>query len=289
MTIPHQADRGQTDPEQAERERADRELKARHAALWALGDFPAVAREVVAGLGAALVAAAELQTGERVLDVAAGSGNASLPAARAGARVVASDLTPELLEAGRVEAAAAGLDLEWRVADAEHLPFADGEFDVVLSCVGVMFAPHHQQAARELVRVCRPGGRIALANWTPEGFVGGLFAAHRPFSPPLPPGAAPAIRWGEADYVAGLLGSAVEDLVAVRRTLTVDRFERPEDFRSFFRAAFGPTIMAYRSVAGDPERTAALDQALLDLAREHLGQGSTMEWEYLLVTARRAG
>lgn len=268
---------------------ADVALKGRHAAMWALGDFPAVAREVVPGLGAVLATAAAPRPGDRVLDVAAGAGNASLPAARAGAHVVASDLTPELIQAGRVEAGAAGLDLEWRVADAEHLPFADGEFDVVMSCVGVMFAPHHQLAADELVRVCRPGGRVALLSWTPQGFIGQMFVALRPFMPAPPPGAQPAILWGDPDHLGLLLGDRVQDLTTTRRTLTVDRFASPNEFWSYFRAAYGPTIVAYRNVAEDPDRTAALDQALIELARAHLGDGSTMEWEYLLATATRAG
>jgi ubiquinone/menaquinone biosynthesis C-methylase UbiE len=122
-------------------------------------------------------------SGMRVLDVAAGTGNASIPAAQRGATVVASDLTPELLEAGR-RRAGEGLDLEWQQADAEHLPFADADFDVVMSCIGAMFAPHHQSVADELVRVCRPGGTIGMLNWTPEGMIGGLFRAMKPFAPP---------------------------------------------------------------------------------------------------------
>jgi ubiquinone/menaquinone biosynthesis C-methylase UbiE len=143
----------QTDPAEA-----DRALKARHRAMWASGDYNAVATEVVAGVGPALVQACGIRPGDRVLDVAAGSGNAAIPAALAGATVVASDLTPELLETGRRQAEQQGLEIEWRQADAEALPFADGEFDVVMSALGVMFAPHHQASADELVRVCRPGG-----------------------------------------------------------------------------------------------------------------------------------
>jgi ubiquinone/menaquinone biosynthesis C-methylase UbiE len=141
--------------------------------LWALGDYHAVATDVIAALGPRLVEAAGIGPGQHVLDVAAGTGNASLPAARAGADVVASDITQALLDIGRRTAAAEGLDLDWRADDAQALPYDDGEFDTVISCVGVMFAPRHQDAADELVRVVRPGGRIGLLSWTPEG-------VHRP-------------------------------------------------------------------------------------------------------------
>ncbi|MFJ5276216.1 class I SAM-dependent methyltransferase [Streptomyces parvulus] len=264
----------------------DRALKAKHRSMWALGDYPAVARQVVAGLGPALVEACGIKAGDRVLDVAAGSGNASIPAALAGADVVASDLTPELLDVGRDEAEARGAALSWQEADAEDLPFGDGSFDTVMSCVGVMFAPHHQAAADELVRVCRPGGTIGLLNWTPEGFVGEMFAIMKPYAPPSPPGAQPPPLWGREDHVRTLLGDRVTDVEAHRRSLRVDAFGGPEDFRAFFKSAYGPTISVYRNLADDPERTAALDAALLDLARDALGDGA-LEWEYLLLTARR--
>src|ERR1700733_10788728 len=152
-------------------------IKTKHRAMWALADYDRIATEVIDEPGGFLVDAASVQPGEYVLDVAAGSGNASLPAAIAGARVVATDLTPELVQIGRERAAAQGLDIDWQGADAEHLPYSNDEFDVVLSCVGVMFAPFHQPVADELVRVVRPGGRIALINWTPGGFIGQMFAA----------------------------------------------------------------------------------------------------------------
>ena len=162
---------------------ADRTLKDKHRAMWALGDYPALAADIIPGLGQILVTACGVRAGDRVLDVAAGSGNAAIPAAYAGARVVASDLTPELLAAGQRQAARQGIELEWRQADAEALPFGDDQFDVVMSCLGVMFAPHHQASADELVRVCRPGGTVGLLNWTPEGFIGQMFAAMKPYAP----------------------------------------------------------------------------------------------------------
>ena len=175
-----------------DRVQADQALKAKHAAMWASGDYPAVATELIPDLGPALVSAAGISAGDKVLDVAAGTGNAALPAAELGAHVVATDLTPELLETGRGYAEARGVELEWRVADAEALPFADDEFDVTISSVGVMFAPHHQETADELLRVTRPGGTISVLNWTPEGFIGQVFATMKPFAPPPPAGRAAA-------------------------------------------------------------------------------------------------
>lgn len=266
---------------------ADLALKARHRALWALGDYPSVAAEVIADLGPELVAAAEVSTGDRVLDVAAGSGNAAIPATRTGADVVASDLTPELLAAGERIARAEGLALQWQVADAEHLPFADGTFDVGLSCVGIMFAPHHQAAADELLRVVRPGGRIALTSWTPAGFIGQLFATMKPFAPPPPPGASPAPLWGDEEHVRSLFGDRVTAVRAERHRLRVTRFRTAAEFRTFFATRYGPTIAVYRAQQGDAERISALDDALEALAAGAMGPGGEMGWEYLLLTARR--
>jgi ubiquinone/menaquinone biosynthesis C-methylase UbiE len=268
---------------------ADRALKARHRTMWALGDYPAVAADVIAELGPVLVTATGVRRGDRVLDVAAGSGNAAVPAALTGAEVVASDLAPELFEAGRQFAKQQGAELMWEEGDAEALPYPDGSFDVVLSCVGVMFAPHHQRAADELVRVCRPGGRIGLISWTPTGFVGEMFRTMKPYGPPLPPGAQAPPLWGDEDYVRGLLGDRVTNVVARRQTLTVGGFATPEAWRDFWKSVYGPTIVAYRNIADDPEQVAALDRDLAALAaRYDRGGGVTvMEWEYLLLTARR--
>ncbi len=167
---------------------SDSELKARHRKIWASGDYASMVETWLLPLGPRLVEACGIGPGMRVLDVAAGTGNASIPAAQRGASVTASDLTPELLDAGRRRVEAEGLELEWVQADAEHLPFADGSFDVVMSAIGAMFAPHHQDAADELVRVCRPGGTIGLLSWTPEGMIGALFRTMAPFAPPPPPG-----------------------------------------------------------------------------------------------------
>ncbi|TCN57949.1 methyltransferase family protein [Rhodococcus sp. SMB37] len=266
----------------------DRALKAKHRAMWALGDYPAVADTVIPTLGARLVAATDLQTGDRVLDIAAGSGNASIPAALAGGNVTASDLTPELFEVGRRHAAAAGAQLDWFQADAEALPFDIGAFDTVLSCVGIMFAPHHQAAADELVRVTRPGGRIGLLAWTPTGFIGEMFATMTPYAPPPPPGAQPPPLWGDETHVRALLGDRVCDIDTRTGTVRVDAFGTAAEFRDFFKKNYGPTVAVYASLTDPPDRVAALDRDLADLARRYdLGRGA-MDWEYLLLTARRS-
>jgi len=269
---------------------ADRALKAKHRAMWAMGDYSAVAHELIPSLGPVLVEAAGIGAGDRVLDVAAGTGNAAIPAAGTGASVVASDLTPELLQIGEDEATGEGLNLEWREADAEALPFEDGEFDAVISCVGVMFAPHHQASADELVRVTRSGGTIGLLSWTPEGFIGQMFATMKPYAAPPAPGAQPPPLWGSEAHLRGLFGDRVTGIEARRQELVVDAFATPEEYREYFKRTYGPTIAAYRVIADDPEKVAALDRDLADLAtRFGLADGErTMRWEYLLFTARRA-
>jgi ubiquinone/menaquinone biosynthesis C-methylase UbiE len=265
----------------------DRALKAKHAALWASGSYPTVVDDVVAPLGGILVDTLEIQPGQRVLDVAAGTGTSALPAARLGATVTATDLTPELLAVGREDAAAEGVELTWETADAEALPYPDGQFDVVMSAIGVMFAPHHQQAADELVRVCRVGGTIGVLSWTPEGFIGQLFAVMKPYAPPPPPGASPAPLWGRADHVRSLFGDRVTDLVAHQQNLRVERFAEGAEFRDFMKRNYGPTIAVYRFIADDPAKVAALDAELAALGDRFLSD-DTMQWEYLVVTARRA-
>ena len=273
----------QADPTRA----ADTALKAKHAAMWASGDYPGVADEVVGGLGTVLVDTVDVQPGQRVLDVAAGTGTSARPAARRGADVTATDLTPELLEVGRAAADAEGLTLTFEVADAEHLPYADAAFDVVMSCIGVRFAPHHQDAADELLRVCRPGGTVGVLSWAPDGFIGQLFATMKPYAPPPPPGASPAPLWGRADHVRTLFGDGVTELVARQQTLAVERFASGAEFRDFMKAKYGPTIAVYRFIAEDAERVAALDADLAALGDRFVTDGA-MGWEYLLVTARRA-
>jgi len=239
----------------------DMELKARHRAMWASGDYPRMVETFLLPIGPRLVEACDIGAGEQVLDVAAGTGNASLPAAARGARVTASDLTPELLEAGRRRADAAGLELEWAEADAEHLPFDDASFDVVMSAIGVMFAPHHQPAADELLRVCRPGGRIGLLCWTPEGMIGALFRTLRPFAPPPPPGAQPPPLWGSEDHLRELFGDRAEFGTLTRDVLEVTAFREPADCARHFTSYYGPTIAA-RANAAREGREVELDEAL---------------------------
>jgi 2-polyprenyl-3-methyl-5-hydroxy-6-metoxy-1,4-benzoquinol methylase len=265
----------------------DRELEAKHRALWALGDYGTIADEVVGPLGPVLVAASGIGHLDRVLDVAAGTGSASHPAAVAGATVVASDLCPELVAEGARASKRLGLPVEWREANAEALPFDDGEFDAVLSCIGVMFAPHHQQSADELVRVCRSGGSIALASWTPEGFIGRLFATMKPYVAAPPAGVSSPPLWGSEDHVRRLFGDRVVDVVAERRGLTVDRFADGAAFRDYFKANYGPTVAAYRGIADQPDRIEALDADIARLGDAALAGTSTMEWEYLVLVARK--
>jgi ubiquinone/menaquinone biosynthesis C-methylase UbiE len=271
---------------------ADRALKQKHRAMWASGDYPALASELLPELGAILVEACGVNSRQRVLDVAAGAGNAAIPAAMMGAKVVASDLTPEMFDAGRHQAADRGVELEWKEGDAEALPFGDDEFDTVMSCLGVMFAPHHQAAAGELLRVCKPGGTLGLLSWTPEGFIGRMFAAMKPFAPPPPPGAQPPPLWGSEDHVRELFGDRITEVQTRKKTLGVRSFHHPEDFVRYFKSHYGPTISVYKFIAEDGDKVKDLDKALTELAESfgdaHGDASFQMEWEYLLFTAKKA-
>lgn len=269
---------------------ADTELKGRHRKMWASGDYPKMVETFLLPLGPRLVEAAGIGPGMKVLDVAAGTGNASIPAAQAGAEVTASDLTPELFDAGRERARTEGVELEWAEADVESLPFEDGSFDVVMSSIGAMFAPHHQAVADEMVRVCRPGGTIAMLNWTPEGMIGALFKTMGPFAPPPPPGAQPPPLWGSEEHVEELFGDRVEWRTKERDVLEVTAFDRPGDYGEHFKAYYGPTIVA-RANAEKDGRTEEFDSAVTAFCDEwNLGSADDprFEQEYLVIAGTRA-
>jgi SAM-dependent methyltransferase len=268
----------------------DTELKARHRKMWASGDYPSMVETFLLPLGPRLVQACGIGSGMTVLDVAAGTGNASIPAAETGARVTASDLTPELFEAGRARAEGAGVELDWVEADAENLPFDDESFDVVMSSIGAMFAPHHEEVAEQLVRVCRPGGTIGMLNWTPEGMIGALFKTMGPFAPPPPPGAQPPPLWGSEDHIRELFGDRVEWTAFERENLEITAFERPHDYGEHFKDRYGPTIVA-RANAEKNGQAEEFDRALDEFCDEWnrgSADGAYFEQEYVVAVGRRA-
>ena len=269
---------------------ASPELKAKHRAMWASGDYSVMVETFLLPLGPALVDACGIRPGMRVLDVAAGTGNASIQAARTGARVTASDLTPELLEAGRARPQAAGLDIDWVPADAEDLPFDGESFDVVISSIGVMFAPHHQAAADELVRVCRGGGTLGLLSWTPDGMLGDLFATMKSFAPPPPPGASPPPLWGSEAHLQDLVGGRVEFHTLKRDVLEITAFENARDYGEHFKAYYGPTIAARANAEKNgqgAEFDAALDAFCDKWNRSAPGEPARFEKEYLVAVGTR--
>jgi SAM-dependent methyltransferase len=255
---------------------------------WSEGDFAVVAA-VVMMVSEELVEALGVVPGERVLDVACGSGNAAIAAARrTWGNVAGVDFVPALLERARERAAAERLDIEFVEGDAAELPFGDGEFDVVTSVFGAMFAPDQQQAANELLRVCKPGGRIGMANWVPDGPVSQLFGIVAKHVPP-PPGFTPPVLWGVEDHARELFGDGVADLHFERRS-SRQPFRSIDHYMEIFRNYFGPIKLAFERVGADGE--AALEEDL----REQLGKCNTagerafvLEPEYLQVVAHRAG
>jgi ubiquinone/menaquinone biosynthesis C-methylase UbiE len=256
--------------------------------MWALGDYHRFAKATVWELGAILVEACGVREGQRVLDVAAGTGNTAIRAAERGARVVASDLTPENFEAGRREASARGVELEWVEADAQALPFGDGEFDVVTSSFGAIFAPDHQAVADELVRVCTLGGTIGMVNFTPRADP--FFDLLGRYLPPPPAGALPPTDWGREEHVRELFGDRVEPLELARHEY-VERAASPDDYVMLFAETFGPFVAIRRSLADDPERAAAFDREFHEFARAaNMGRPegpAEYPYEYLLVVGRK--
>jgi ubiquinone/menaquinone biosynthesis C-methylase UbiE len=258
-------------------------IKQRQQGTWSSGNY-AVIGTTLQLVGESLCEAVDLAAGERVLDVAAGNGNASLAAARRGAEVTATDYVPALLEAACARAAAEGLTLAVREADAENLPFADGTFDVVLSTFGVMFTPDQERAAAELLRVCRPGGRIGLANWTPDGFVGQMFKVVGKYAPP-PPGVRSPIEWGTEARLAELFGDAVQELGA-RRQQFVFRYRSAQHWLDAFRTYYGPTYKAFGAL--DADTSQSFTDEMLTLAWHHntsITHALRIPAEYLQVMA----
>lgn len=230
-------------------------VKARQQATWASGDY-AVVGTTLQIVGETLCEAVDLRSGQRVLDVAAGNGNATLAAARRFADVVSTDYVGALLERGRKRAEAEGLPVEFREADAENLPFPDAGFDAVLSTFGVMFTANHARAASELVRVCRPGGKIGLANWTPESFIGNLLKTVVKFVPP-PPGVKSPVMWGKKDYLAEMFGPDVA--IATQSRHFTFRYKSPAHFLDVFRTFYGPTHKAFGAIDATAQDRLAAD------------------------------
>jgi ubiquinone/menaquinone biosynthesis C-methylase UbiE len=254
---------------------------------WSEGDFAMVAGMVMM-VSEELVEALDIVPGERVLDVACGSGNAALAAARrAWGNTVGADFVPALLERGRERAAAERLDVDFIEADATDLPFGDGEFDVVTSVFGAMFAADQEKAAAELLRVCKPGGRIGMANWVPDGGVGRMFMTIAKHAPP-PPGVQSPLRWGTEDGLRELLGEGTSAMEVERRE-SRQAFRSADQFLDFFRTYFGPTKVAYERVGAEGEEALTAD------LRNHLEENNTagdralvLKPEYLQVVATRA-
>jgi SAM-dependent methyltransferase len=259
-------------------------VKARQQAMWASGDF-AVIGTTLQMVGEQICEAADVRPGERVLDVAAGNGNATLAAARRFAQVTSTDYVPALLERGRRRAEAEALEVLFELADAEALPYADAQFDVVLSTYGVMFAPDHSRSARELMRVCRPGGRIALACWTPDGFLGALLRTVSTYVPPIP-GVASPLLWGRPDHLRSLFAGAASVAWNVRSFPF--RYLSAEHFVSTFRTYYGPVHKAFAALDAPQQEALAAD--LVELLRncdEGDGRGLVVRGEYLEIVVTR--
>jgi ubiquinone/menaquinone biosynthesis C-methylase UbiE len=237
-------------------------VKARQQQTWASGDFSVIASRIV--LQSELLAeAADLHAGWRVLDVACGNGNATLAAARSGATAVGVDYVPALIESARDRAVTEGLDAEFRVGDAEALPFDDGEFDATLSVFGSMFAPDHRRTADEIMRVTKAGGRIGLVSWTPDGFIGQMFRVISKYVAP-PAGVASPLTWGTDEHLTELFGEHVAEMTSTERVCTW-RFTSADEFVSYFRRWYGPTLKAFEAI--DPADQPKLTADLAALAR----------------------
>lgn len=260
-------------------------VKTRQQAAWASGNY-AVIGVTLQLVGEQLAEACDLRWDEKVLDVAAGNGNATLAAARRGCKVMSTDYVPALLERGAKRADAEGLQIEFREADAENLPFDDASFDAVISTFGVMFTPNQAKAAAEMARVCKPGGRIGMANWTPEGFIGQMFKTLGKHMPP-PAGVQPPSRWGVEDNLRTMFGEQAAQISANKRFFNF-RYRSPAHFVEVFRTWYGPVHKAFAALP--PEAGAALERDLIALM-ESLNKGGpnslVIPGEYLEVVIKR--
>lgn len=262
-------------------------LKQAHRRTWASGDYPLIA-ELVSDVGERVVERAGIEAGQQVLDVAAGSGNAAIPAARLAAHVIATDLTPELFVAGRRRAAEAGVEIDWLTADAEELPFEDGSFDHVLSSIGVQFAPRHEVVASELVRVCRPGGQITLGNWAADGYIGQFWTLMGPYLPKPPAYASPPPGWGRVGYVEQLFAEYPVDLSFERATLHFEG-DSAEEFIDLFADCYGPLLQARKALSADG-RWEQLRAELVAMTEEsNISEDGRLRVpsDYLVVAARK--
>ena len=261
-------------------------IKERMHKVWTSGEYARIGNPLVF-IGELLCEAVDLRSGDKVLDVATGTGNTAISAARRFCGVTGMDLAPENIEHARRRADAEGMDIAFEVGDAEDLSYPDASFDVVLSTIGVMFCPNQEKAAEELLRVCRPGGKIGVSSWTPDGYTGSMLRTVGKHVPP-PPGVKPAPLWGTEERVRELFGDGVSSLKATRRTY-VFRYPSAEYFVEFFRNYYGPTVRAFGAL--DPEGQDALAQDLRELLDSHDTSGDetlVVPSDYLEVVAVKA-
>jgi ubiquinone/menaquinone biosynthesis C-methylase UbiE len=270
---------------------ANRRFKSGVRQMWALGDYHAFATQTVWPVGPLLVHACGIATGQRVLDVAAGTGNTAIRAAQTGASVIASDLTPENFEAGRRAAAAHGVSLEWVEADVEALPFDDNTFDVVTSSFGAIFAPDHGAVASEMVRVCRPGGVIGITAFKPEGVAKDFFELIGRYAPPLPPGGQPPLLWGDEAHIQELFGHRVDSIEMRSGEYAERNSEGPDGYRRLFETTFGPIIGLREMLAAEPGRLTSFDREFREFTvRGNHGSPegpAEYPYRYLLVIAHK--
>jgi len=260
-------------------------IKQRQQQMWASGDFNVVGSRALL-ISELLCEAVDIRAGQKILDVATGNGNAALAAARRFAETTGVDYVPSLLDYARIRAKADGLTATFQEGDAENLPFPDASFDVVLSVLGAMFAPNQQQTAHELLRVCRPGGKIGMANWTPDGFLGQLFQVTSRYIPP-PPDVKPAMLWGNEEHVRNLFADGITSLQATKRSF-IFRYQSAEHYVNFTRSNYGPSLKAFQALDPAQQENLARDQAEL-VRRFNRSDDGTMVWpaDYLEIVATK--